>query len=121
MLRDKELKFKAEEVTEFLIINAPNITLKHEMIDAEIDGHVQKIMSNRKVPSSRLKNLFAIVTGMGRGKTRTLVEIMRKINGGNPTNLCVAITFNHYWSEIIGIGKVINGCKLFTQLISLLE
>ena len=118
MLTDKELEFKAEEVEKFLIINAPSITLKHDMINSAIDVHVQKIMSNRnKVPDSRLKNLFAIVTGMGRGKTRTLVEITRKINGGSSTNLCVAITFNHYWSEIIGIGKVINGLELDKKMI----
>ena len=106
MLTDKQLKFKAEEVEEFLIIDEPKETLKHDIIDADIVGHMQKIMSNGKLcPSPKLKNMFAIVTGMGRGKTRTLVEIMRVINKGNSSNLCVAITFNHNWSKIIGLDK----------------
>jgi hypothetical protein len=118
MLTDKQLKFKAEEVEEFLIIDEPKETLKHDIIDADIVGHMQKIMSNGKLcPSPKLKNMFAIVTGMGRGKTRTLVEIMRMINKENPSYLCVAITFTSDWTNIIGFEEIINGRELKKDMI----
>ena len=74
------------------------------MINADINGHVGKIMSNAQtMPSPRIKSLFAIVSGVGRGKTRTLVEIMRTININHPETLCLAVTFNNRWTKIIAI------------------
>eukprot|EP01042_Synura_sphagnicola_P002266 gene2266-2708_t len=55
----------------------------------------------------REQPLYAVVTGMGRGKTRFLVELQRELNS-NPLDVphldsavfCVAITFNNLWDYI---------------------
>ena len=87
-LGDKKPIFKGTESEDFLIIDTPSVTLKHDMINADINGHVGKIMSNAQtMPSPRIKSLFAIVSGVGRGKTTTLVEILRTINRNHPETL----------------------------------
>ena len=96
-LGDKVPIFKGIESEEFLIIGTPDVTLKHDVINADIDGHVRKIMLNTRVkPAPRMKQFFAVVTGVGRGKTRTLVEIMRYIKKDHLGALCLPITFNSH-------------------------
>jgi hypothetical protein len=74
--------------------------MKHPMIGSSIVSHVEEILADTAEPDSRLKPLYAIVTGMGRGKTRTLVEIDLEFKRNHHDVLCVPITFNHIWSVI---------------------
>ena len=68
----ESLVTKSDE--KFMTIDSPSETLGHPMIGMDIKGLVSKIRSyNRQC--SRRNPLFAIVTGVGRGKTRTLVEL----------------------------------------------
>jgi hypothetical protein len=68
--------------------------MRHPVIDVDIESYVSKVLSSQSVADGRLKPLFAIVTGMGRGKTRTLVELKKRLNVV-PHVLCLAITFNN--------------------------
>lgn len=80
----------------YLIINDPSITMTHSLIGLDIVEIANLILTDDSMSSTRLKDLFAIVTGIGRGKTRLLVEIeieLRKRLNVFP----IAITFNHYW------------------------
>ena len=72
----------------------------HDVFDVDIAGHVDKISKSQPTADSRYKDLFAIVTGMGLGKTRALIEIKNEINKKNKS-FCLAITFNHFWGYII--------------------
>ena len=101
ILGDKVPRFKDPESDEFLITNDPGLTLRHDVFDVDIAGHVDKISKSFPLASNRMKPLFAIVSGMGRGKTRTLIEIKKEINLRN-TSLCLAITFNALWKKVIG-------------------
>ena len=104
ILRDKVPAYK-EEKEAFLIINAPNVTLKHPIIDVDIDAYVSKVQASRVKSDSRLKPLFAVVTGVGRGKTRLLVELQRKLNV-MPNVFCLALTFNSYWIDVLECSSV---------------
>ena len=99
VLGDKKPIFKGNVPDDYLIIDEPHKTLKHDIINADIDGHVGQIKASAQVkPDPRDKKLFAIVTGVGRGKTRTLIEIMKKVNNDYKKTVCLAITFNHHFA-----------------------
>lgn len=49
------------------------------MINLDIKKVTDRILSENTPPSYRLKEMYAIVTGMGRGKTRFLLEIDRAL------------------------------------------
>jgi len=80
----------------YLIINNPKMTMSHPMIDVNIKQSVDRVFTNDDIPDSRMKSFFAIVTGMGRGKTRTLVEMDREVNQREKA-LSIAITYNNLW------------------------
>ena len=94
VLRDKVAVYK-NETEAFLIINKPSETMLHSIFDVDIDTYVSKVLSSTTDADTRLKPLFAVVTGMGRGKTRMLVELQRKFNE-KPNIFCLALTFNRY-------------------------
>ena len=94
ILFDKVPVFK-KETEDYLLINSPSTTLQHPYLDGDIDKYVSKVLSSDAVADSRLKPLFAVVTGMGRGKTRMLVEMKRKLNE-KPNVFCLALTFNGF-------------------------
>ena len=61
ILGDKMPIFKGTESEDFLIIDTPSVTLKHDMINADINGHVGKIISNTHTkPSPRMKNFLPL-------------------------------------------------------------
>jgi hypothetical protein len=94
ILRDKVPVYK-KETEAFLIINKPRETMLHPIFDVDIDTYVSKVLSSTVDADPRFKPLFAVVTGMGRGKTRMLVEMQRKFNE-KPNVFCLALTFNRY-------------------------
>ena len=94
ILRDKVPVYK-NETEAFLIINKPSETMLHPIFDVDIDTYVSKVLSSTTDADTRLKPLFAVVTGMGRGKTRMLVEMQRKFNEKSNV-FCLALTFNRY-------------------------
>ena len=94
ILRDKVAVYK-NETEAFLIISECNDTMLHPMFDVDIDLNVSTVLSSNRNAGARLKPLFAVVTGMGRGKTRMLVEMQRKFNE-KPNVFCLALTFNRY-------------------------
>ena len=94
ILRDKVPVYK-NETEAFLIISECNDTMLHTMFDVDIDLNVSTVLSSNRNAGARLKPLFAVVTGMGRGKTRMLVEMQRKFNE-KPNVFCLALTFNRY-------------------------
>ena len=79
ILRDKVPVYK-NETESFLIINKPSETMLHPIFDVDIDTYVSNVLSSPADADTRLKPMFAVVTGMGRGKTRMLVEMQRKFN-----------------------------------------
>jgi hypothetical protein len=95
ILQDKAPAYKKEE-NEFLIINAPDETLRHPILDLDINSYVSEVLSSRSNP------LFAVATGVGRGKTRMLVEMQRKFNE-NPNVFCLALTFKGDWLNILSL------------------
>jgi hypothetical protein len=94
ILRDKVAVYK-NGTEAFLIISECNDTMLHPMFDVDIDFNVSSVLSSNRNAGARLKPLFAVVTGMGRGKTRMLVEMQRKFNE-KPNVFCLALTFNRY-------------------------
>ena len=88
------------EIEDYSIISEPIVTMLHPVIDIDITEYASRILSSRRKAGARFKPLFAIVTGMGRGKTRTLVEIQRELNKKSDV-LCLALTFNSHWAEIL--------------------
>ena len=82
----------------FMIMNNPSKTLGHPMIGMDIKGLVSNILSCN-IQDARDNPLFAIVTGVGRGKTRTLVELNKELNNIDYV-LSIPITFNHNWEAI---------------------
>ena len=94
ILRDKVPIYKNER-GDFLIINKPSETMRHEIFDVDIDAYVSEVLSSTKDADTRLKPLFAVVTGMGRGKTRMLVEMQKEFNK-KPNVFCLALTFNRH-------------------------
>jgi len=72
--------------------------MKQPMIDSNIVAIVDRVLTNEDIIGHRSNAFFAIVTGMGRGKTRTLVEMDREMNSREGV-LSVAITYNHCWKR----------------------
>jgi hypothetical protein len=99
ILRDKVPAYKLVD-NEYLIINTPNETLRHPAFDVKIESYVSKVLSSRPIADPRYKPLFAVVTGMGRGKTRMLIELQKQFNS-KPNVFCLAITFNSNWGEVL--------------------
>ncbi len=95
ILRGKVPHYKSGEDDDNIIINAPIQTMQHPIFDVNITEYVSAILESRKVSDFRLKPLFAVVTGMGRGKTRMLVELQKNFNRKENV-LSVGITFNSY-------------------------
>jgi hypothetical protein len=101
ILRDKVPVYK-KECHEYAIINDLNYTMLHPYIsfDEKIENYTTQVLSSPREASPRLKPLFAVVTGMGRGKTRLLVELKKQFNS-KPNVFCLAITFNSNWAEVL--------------------
>jgi hypothetical protein len=89
-----------EESEVFSIISEYDLTMKHPIIDTNIDEYASKVNNSGFKAGFRTKPLFAIVTGVGRGKTRTLIELQKRLNEF-PDTFCIAITFNKIWGEIL--------------------
>jgi len=85
----------------YQIINDPSITLKHPLIDVDMESIVQKVFNGHgEARQNSRKPMVAVVTGMGRGKTRLLVDIDRTIRNKYPDTISIAITFNGQTSLI---------------------
>ena len=95
-----------------MIISECSYTLSHPALGMEVDSVAKMIRSGNVSRTlggayKREQPLYAVVTGMGRGKTRFLVELQRELNS-NPLDVtpldsavfCVAITFNNLWDYI---------------------
>jgi hypothetical protein len=90
-----ESRYNESDVT--CIINMPDITLNHQLIDVnleEVIGVLNKVSRIR--PSPREKPVIGLIKGVGSGKTRLLEEIRRKIIVENENILVLAITYNHF-------------------------
>ena len=83
------------ELQDFLIINKPSEIMRHKIFNVNITEYVSKVLSSNQDADARLKQLFAVVTGMGRGKTRMLVEMQKEFNK-NPKVFCLALKFNRH-------------------------
>jgi hypothetical protein len=94
ILRGKNPVYKNVSV-DFLIISETNETMRHPIFDVEIEAYVSKVLSSNPKAGARMKPLFAVVTGMGRGKTRMLVEMQKQFNA-QPNVFCLALTFNRH-------------------------
>ena len=85
----------------YQIINNPSKTLKHPLIDVDMESIVHKVFNGHgEDEQNSRKPMVAVVTGMGRGKTRLLVEIDRTIRNKYPDTISIAITFNGQTSLI---------------------
>ena len=94
ILRDK-VPVYINKTEDFLIISEFNETMRHDIFDVNITEYVTKVLSSNQNAGARLKPLFAVVTGMGRGKTRMLVEMQKEFNK-KPNVFCLALTFNRH-------------------------
>jgi hypothetical protein len=85
--------------------------MKHPILGIDISILSEDILSNDPDPSGR-KPMYCIVTGMGKGKTRLLVEINKYMNENYGLSLdnknkslkqviSIPITFNSQWEETI--------------------
>lgn len=92
--------FNREMDPNFTIINAVDITMRHPILGVDVQSIVERIMRSYSKPDSRLKPMFALVTGMGRGKTRLLVELDKEFKKYESV-LSIPITYNHRWEYII--------------------
>lgn len=84
----------------YMKVNDPLITMDHPFIELDIKSMTETILSSTVQPCTRLKEMFAIVTGMGRGKTRCLLEIERALRQCNRSVISVAITFDGFTADI---------------------
>ena len=84
---------------DFTIMSSPKRTSKHPALGLNIEEASVIIKSRDINLESRDIPLYAIVSGVGRGKTRYLVELQKELRN-TASVLCVAITFNHYWTDI---------------------
>lgn len=84
---------------DYVIMNAPHVTLKHPLISVNISEIVHMILSRRDEPDSRFKPMYAIVTGLGRGKTRVLFELDKALKQ-DKSIISSTITFNHKTAKI---------------------
>ena len=83
----------------YSIINDPDDTMNHPMINDVTADAVGRILKNQE-DGGRNNSLFAVVAGIGRGKTRLLVELdaaLRNYTFGDKQILPIAITFNKNW------------------------
>ena len=84
---------------DFTIMSSPKRTSKHPALGLNIEEASVIIKSRDINLESRDIPLHAIVSGVGRGKTRYLVELQKELRN-TASVLCVAITFNSYWTDI---------------------
>lgn len=82
---------------DFLIINDPDITMRHPLIGIDIQAEAQTILDSMKDPCYRFKHVFYLIASMGQGKTRMLVELDKELKK-HPNVCSIAITFDHRWS-----------------------
>ena len=79
------------------IINDPDFNMKIPLVDFDVNLNVDRLIEGAKMtPDRRDKPLFAIVRGMGGGKTRAFEEIRRETFRRKGC-LPIAITFNCDW------------------------
>ena len=74
-------------------------TSKHPALGLNIEEASVIIKSRDINLGKRDIPLYAIVSGVGRGKTRYLFELQRELKN-YATVLCIAITFNSDWTDI---------------------
>ena len=76
------------------LIDRPEITMSHPVIDFNVERTCDDILVSAKVPPSyRIKPVLAVVRGMGSGKTRCFEELRRELLR-RPGVLSLGITFN---------------------------
>jgi len=85
---------------DFMIMASPNRTSMHPALGLNIKNASIIIKSRDPKLKSRDIPLRAIVSGVGRGKTRYLVELQKELRN-TASVLCVAITFNSDWTDIL--------------------
>eukprot|EP01031_Cornospumella_fuschlensis_P028114 gene28114-33947_t len=81
-----------------LIINTPNLTMQHPYLSMNITEKADLVLADKEAPSCRTKPLFAVVTGMGRGKTRFCVELDWELKKRSNV-VSIPITFSCFWSD----------------------
>ena len=99
ILFDKLPMYK-NETEAFLIMSEVSETMLHPMFDVGIEKYVTAVVNSKANAGARFKPLFAVVTGVGRGKTRMLVELQRKLNA-RPDVFALAVTFNSEWTQVL--------------------
>lgn len=113
----------AREDPSFSIMNDHNKTLLHPFLSVDVNLLVQRVIDvGRIAPSTRSKPVLMAVTGMGRGKTRMIVEIHRELVHSYPSVLSIPITFNHYWDQVCKISEdpnVVYTFAIIARLISM--
>jgi hypothetical protein len=91
----KRLKTRNDDAFSW-IIDQPSHTMKHELIDFDIDANIQLLMDVSKIkPSTRMKPVIGILRGTGGGKTR-MIEELKKEMVKKENILTLAITFNNH-------------------------
>jgi len=76
------------------LIDRPEITLDHRLIDYNVTGAADRVLQSAKIPpGTRTKPVLGVVRGMGTGKTRCLEELRRELLQRLGV-LPIGITFN---------------------------
>lgn len=104
----------------YTIINKPEVTMRHPLIDLDAKIIGDEILSLKDEPDYRLKCMYAIVTGIGRGKTRLLVELDKYFKS-KENIISTAITFNHnsgYISRSLGQPDLNYGLSIVARILS---
>ena len=86
----------------FMIINKPDDTARHPFMYNDFKDVVDRVISTDGItdglPDSRKKPFSMLVVGMGRGKTRMLMELSQELNKREGV-LAIPITFNKNWNS----------------------
>lgn len=76
------------------IIDRPEFTLKHQYIGQSlVDSWANEIATAENIPGPKTNPLYVTLAGMGKGKTRLIVEIEKALNQCENV-FAVAITFS---------------------------
>ena len=102
-LLDKVPVYKVETEA-FLTVSD---TVHRPVLGVGTDLSISSALSSSRSAGARLKPLLAVAAGMGRSKTRKLVEVQRELSR-KPSVLCLALTLSrclfskyYYYSSIL--------------------
>lgn len=111
ILSKKEYFFNSDDDADYLIIDDALVTMSHPLIGIDIQSVAKAVMKSPALPGTRSKSMVALVTGMGRGKTRLLVELNRELKK-SPGVFSMAITFNHHWDPPTSSSSELRLCNV---------